>query len=174
MTRRIRVVGNSGTGKTTLARAAAARLGVPHVELDDVFWGPDWTKRDPDEARADLAARTAGGWVADGNWNSTRGELLDDADTVVWLDYPRRVVMWRVVTRTLRRGLRREELWHGNRESLASLLRRDPEQNIVRWAWVMHDRYRARYLPLVGPDPRLVHLRSPHDAQTWLANLTPS
>ena len=43
--------------------------------------------------------------------------------------------MSRVVRRTLRRGLLRTELWHGNREDLRNLLDRDPEQNVVLWSW---------------------------------------
>jgi len=33
---RIAVVGTSGSGKTTLARALAAQLALPHIELDAV------------------------------------------------------------------------------------------------------------------------------------------
>lgn len=173
--RRIRVVGNTGSGKTTLARAAAERLGVLHVELDEVFWAEGWTKRDLDEARAILRERlaTAGGagWVADGNWNRVRQGMLDDADVVVWLDYPRRLVMRRVIARTLRRGLTRQELWHGNRERLGNLLRRDPDQNVVLWSWTQHGRYRETYAALAASDARVVRLAGPREADAWLAGL---
>ena len=53
--RRVRVVGNSGSGKTTFGRALAQRLGVPHVELDAVLWDAGWQWRDLDEARALVA-----------------------------------------------------------------------------------------------------------------------
>ena len=126
--RRVRVVGTSGAGKTTFARRLAQVLDVPYVELDEVFWDAGWVKRDREAARADLAARLAGpAWVVDGNWDSTAGDLLDAApDTVVWLDYPRWVVMRRVVRRSLVRGVTRAPLWHGNRESLRGLVRRAP------------------------------------------------
>src|SRR3546814_4713935 len=60
------------------------------------------------------------------------------ADTIVWLDLPRPLIMRRVAGRTLRRAITREELWNGNREPLAGLVRWHPERNIIRWAWVQH------------------------------------
>ena len=169
--RRVRVVGTSGSGKTTFARRLADALGVPHVELDEVFWGPGWVMRDAEQARADVRARTVGGaWVADGNWTTNLGDALDDADAVVWLDYPRRVVMARVVRRSVWRGLTRRELWHGNRESLRDLVRRDPEDNIVLWAWTSYARVRERYAALADrPGARVVQLTSPRAARRWLA-----
>ncbi|ADG74268.1 putative adenylate kinase [Cellulomonas flavigena DSM 20109] len=168
--RRVRVVGTTGSGKTTFARRLAGVLGVPHVELDEVFWGPGWVKRDPDEALADVRARTAGpGWVTDGNWDSRLGGALDTTDTVVWLDYPRRVVMGRVVRRTLWRGITRRELWHGNRERLSSLLSSDPHQNVVLWAWRTHGSRATQYAALVdAPDCHVVRLRSPREAERWV------
>ncbi|AEE45533.1 toxin [Cellulomonas fimi] len=177
--RRLRVVGNSGAGKTTLAREAARRLGVGHLELDAVFWAEHWTMRDVAEAHALLRDFLASpgardGWVTDGNWNSRRGELLEDADAVVWLDYPRRVVMARVLRRTLRRGALREELWHGNRERLRNLLRREPDENIVLWSWTQHESYRERYAALASSgDVPVIRLRHPREARAWLESLEP-
>lgn len=174
--RRIRVVGNSGSGKTTLARRAAQHLGVPHLELDAVFWGPAWTFADTDAAQGDIRRFLAGagtGWVVDGNWRSRAGTTLDDADLVVWLDYPRSLVMRRVLRRTLGRVLLRRQTWHGNRERWTNLLSTDPERNIVRWAWTAHESYRRRYEELAahGSVP-VLRLRSPREAERWLRTLT--
>jgi hypothetical protein len=64
---------------------------------------------------------------------------------VVWLDLPRRLVMRRIILRTVRRAVTRERLWNDNREPLANLYRLDPEKNIIRWAWVRHAVYVERY-----------------------------
>lgn len=80
------------------------------------------------------------------------------ADTVVWIDLPRRTVMRQVLLRTIRRGAARQELWNGNRESLRTLFRCDPEESVVRWAWVKHARYRERYAKAMA-DPAFSHLR---------------
>jgi adenylate kinase family enzyme len=67
------------------------------------------------------------------------------ADTIVWLDLPRWLVTVRVIRRSLRRVIRREELWNGNRERWRNLVSRDPEINIIVWAWTHHDAHTARY-----------------------------
>jgi adenylate kinase family enzyme len=91
-------------------------------------------------------AESSSGWVICGNYAAQTDNVhLAHADTLVWVDPPRRVVMWRVVTRTVWRALLRKELWNGNREPLRNLFRWDPEHNIIRWAWIMWPRYRERY-----------------------------
>jgi adenylate kinase family enzyme len=116
---KIAVVGTSGSGKTTVARELARRLGVPHVELDALFHGPGWAETPAEEFRRRVAAATDGdGWVVDGNYDSKLGDLvLGRADTVVWLDLPLRVALTRVTRRTVGRIRTGEELWNGNRES---------------------------------------------------------
>jgi adenylate kinase family enzyme len=156
--RRVSVAGNSGSGKSTLARELAQRLGVPHVELDGIYHQPGWTPL-PEAEFVARVAEVAGtdGWVIDGNYSAARSAVWARADTVVWLDPPRRTVMRRVLWRTLRRGVTRRELWNGNRESLRNLLSRDPNVNIALWAWRNHSRSRDRYRA-AALDPLYAHL----------------
>jgi adenylate kinase family enzyme len=170
------VVGNSGSGKTTFAASAAVRLGVQHVELDGLFHLPGWTERSPEEFRRVVAEATAGdGWVACGNYSVVREALWERADTVVWLDLPRWVVMSQVGRRTVRRVIAREELWNGNREPLRNLYSLDPQRSIIAWAWTRHAVYADRYAAATE-DPRwaglrFVRLRSRTEAQDWLERL---
>jgi adenylate kinase family enzyme len=157
--RRVSVVGNSGSGKSTLGRALAARLGVPYVELDSIFHQPGWTQLPPELFQARVRELAAGdGWVIDGNYGAVRPLVWARADTVVWVDPPRRVVMRRVLWRTVSRGITRRELWNGNRESLRNLLSRDADVNIALWAWRNHAKYRERYTGAAA-DPANAHLR---------------
>jgi adenylate kinase family enzyme len=158
--RRISVVGVSGAGKTTLARALAGRLGVEHVELDSIFHQPGWTPLPTEQFQQQVSARIGGdGWVVDGNYGRHVRDLVwGRADTVVWLDLPRRVVIPALIARTLRRGLSGEELWNGNTERLSQLVRLDPEENLVLWSWIKHPVYRRTYAA-AAVDPCWAHLR---------------
>jgi hypothetical protein len=81
-------------------------------------------------------AVAAPAWVVDGNYSVVRDLVWDRADAVVWLDLPRRLVMRRVILRTLRRAVTREALWNGNREPMTNFSRLDPKVDIIRWTWV--------------------------------------
>jgi adenylate kinase family enzyme len=174
--RRVSVVGNSGSGKSTLAARLAAQLGVPHVELDALFHQPGWTELPGPEFRRHVAAATDGeGWVIDGNYSAVRPLVWQRADTVVWLDLPRAIVLRRIVGRTLARAILRKTLWNGNRERWRNLTTLDPEQSVIAWSWTHRATYRERYGGAME-DPawahcRFVRLRSARDVEAFLAGV---
>jgi adenylate kinase family enzyme len=173
--RRVVVVGNSGSGKTTLAAELARILQVPHVELDAIYHQPGWTELPTGEYRARVAAALPAdaAWVCDGNDSAVRELTWSRADTLVWLDLPRRVVLPRIVARSLGRAARRTDLWNGNRESWRMLLSlHDPEKSVIAWSVTQHNAYRERYRRLPA-DPQWAHLRfvrlgSPAAVRRWL------
>lgn len=172
--RRILVGGVSAAGKTTLARELARRLDLPYIELDALFHGPGWQPRPEfidDVAR--FAATDA--WVTDSHgYRSVRDLLWSRADTVIWLDYPRRVVMSRVVRRTAVRRWRREPLFNGNLEPPMWTIFTDREY-IVRWAWSSFASRRAdmerRQAAREYRHLTIVRLRHPRETARWLATL---
>src|SRR5262249_5788601 len=116
--RRVSVIGPSCSGKTTTSRRLAAILGVPVVQLDALHHDPGWQEAPAEvfmpRVEAALAA-APDGWVVDGNYFGKLGPyVLDRADTIVWLDVPYGMAVRRVLSRTFRRSLSREELWNGN------------------------------------------------------------
>jgi adenylate kinase family enzyme len=153
------MVGSAGAGKSTTGRVLAHILGVPFVELDSIYHQPDWVPLPVEEFRHRVAEVAAGdGWVVDGNYSAVRPLVWARADTVVWLDLPRRTVMRQVVWRTLRRATFRIELWNGNRERWANLFTWVPEDSVVSWAWHRHSVYHERYAAAAA-DPAYAHLR---------------
>jgi adenylate kinase family enzyme len=173
--RRVSVVGNSGSGKSTLARRLAATLCVPYVELDSLFHQPGWQPLPKPEFQRLVTARArADGWVIDGNYSAVRPDVWARADTVVWFDLPRATVMRRIIWRTVRRSVTRQELWNGNREPLANFLHWAPQDSIISWAWHNHAKYRDRY-GAAAADPANAHLAfvrlgSQRDVDRFLAD----
>jgi adenylate kinase family enzyme len=145
---RIVVVGSSGSGKTTFARRLAAHLGVAHLEMDAVFHRHGLAHVAHQDFLPVLDEFTdRDRWIVDGNYTShgTRDVVWPKADTIIWLDLPRQTAFSRVVKRTLRRVLTREEMWPGVREPFSNLYRLDPYENIIVWAWTRHGHVREKY-----------------------------
>jgi adenylate kinase family enzyme len=156
--RRVSVVGNSGSGKTSLARRLSAALDLEHIELDAIFHQPGWTELPRPEFRRRVEVKIAAdGWVVDGNYGAVRDLVWAAADTVVWIDLPRRVVIRRLIRRTIIRAVTRRELWNGNCEPLTGVFRRDPRENIVLWSWTNHHDYARRY-EIAATEPANSHL----------------
>ncbi len=171
--RKVLVTGSTGAGKTTLARAVAGQTGIPFHEMDALaFAGPGW--RENENLVADVSRITAGpSWVFDSlGYPRVRDLLWSRADTVIWLDYSRALVMRRVLRRSAARTLLRRRVFGGNVETLSAWFRRD---HPAWWAW---SHYAARRAEIAArcADPRfaplhVVRLSAPREARAWLAAL---
>ncbi len=158
----------SGNGKTTLGRELARRLDVPFVEMDALVHGPNWAETPNDVLRAQIEPVVASdGWVIDGAYRGKLGDLLlDAADVVVWLDLPLRVWLPRLLRRTVRRVRGREQLWNGNRETLANVLW--GRESLLVFALTSHFRRRREY-PQALNGKHVVRLRTPAEVARFLA-----
>jgi adenylate kinase family enzyme len=160
----------SGNGKTTLGRELARRLDVPFVELDALVHGPGWAETPDAELRALLLPVLAEpAWVVDGGYRRKIGALvLERADVVVWIDLPVRVWLPRLVRRTLRRVRAAEELWNGNRETVAGALAgRDA---LIPYAFRSHVRRRRTYETELAPFP-VARLRTQRDVAAFVEDV---
>ena len=110
--RRVLVIGCPGAGKSTLTRALAETLGLPAVYLDRLWWKSGWINRTRAEFDARLDAALAGdAWVMDGNYLRTLPRRLERCDAVLFLDYPRRLCLFRALRRILRWRGRTRPTW---------------------------------------------------------------
>ena len=171
---RIVVIGSSCAGKTTFATRLAGALGHPAADLDELFWAPNWRIKPPQEFRR-LTEQLASSerWVVSGNYSDVRAVLWPRATVVVWLNYGFALVLWRAVTRTVRRVFTREVLWQGNRESLKrSFLSRE---SILVWVVGTFHKRRRQFQALrqSNPYPHLswVEFNHPAEAERFVCSL---
>jgi adenylate kinase family enzyme len=155
----VAVIGSSGSGKTTVSAELARALHCPHVELNGIYHQPDWTPLDPTAFSRRVAQAIAGPtWVVDGNYSGVRTDVWERADTVVFLNLPRSVVLARVTSRTVMRAIKKTELWNGNVEPFRNLWSVNPEKSVIAWSLWRHSLYRERYRQAIV-DPRWSHLQ---------------
>lgn len=162
---RVAVIGPAGAGKTEVATVLGRRLGLPVVHLDPIFWRHDWTpapRGDAVRALEDAVAHDA--WVLDGNFLDAEDDRFDRADTVIFLDLPRRTCLRRVLWRRVRERARpRADLPEGAREGF--------DRALLRWIWNYGRTDRPRVLELLdrlAPQVEVHHRRSPRDVRRIL------
>ncbi|HEX5104443.1 MAG TPA: hypothetical protein VFV87_11560 [Pirellulaceae bacterium] len=169
---RIVVAGTSCCGKTTFSRQLAQRLGRRHIELDALYWGPNWTPQPDFVSRVDEAT-AAEEWIVDGNYTMVRELTWARATALVWLNLGLPLVFWRSLTRTCQRIGTGEAICGSNRETVAkSFFHWDG----IPW-WVLRTfRSRQRELRSLLPGPAFAHLhvielRQPAEADALLAGV---
>jgi adenylate kinase family enzyme len=167
--RRIAIAGAPGAGKTTLARALSPLVGAPAVELDELAHGPAWTIRP--EFVDEVVAFTGGErWITEWQFDEARPIIAARADTLVWLDLPRWIVMVRLFRRCVARQWRREVLWGGNTEPPLWTVLVEPN-HMLRWGWrsIRLVRDQVHGAETVYPGLRIVRLGSRSDVAAFVA-----
>jgi hypothetical protein len=173
--RRVIVGGPTNSGKSTLGAEIARRLDVSFIELDALWWLPGWTERDLDEFRGLVREAIDGrdGWVIAGNYSRQMDITWPLADTVVWLDFPLRITIPRILRRSWQRWRSGELLWGTNRERFWPQLKIwDPGESLVAFDLKWHGEWRHRYeTAMAAPEWRhitFVRLRRPRELRAWL------
>lgn len=118
---RVIVIGvSSGVGKSTFARALGKLAGIDVTHLDRLYWKPGWVEAPAEEFSA--AQRTIveqDQWIIEGNYTSTIEIREPLADTVIYLELPLHVCLYRVVKRRIQyHGKTREDLTEGCPEKI--------------------------------------------------------
>jgi adenylate kinase family enzyme len=166
---RVLVIGPCGAGKSTLAIELAEKLNLPVFHMDQLNWQSGWVESSKDEIRERLAVIVAGDrWLIDGTYGGTLLERLERADTVIYLDYPIRLCIARLLRRIWTyRGQTRPDMTEGCPE------RFDLEFLIYLMRWNSGPRLRTE-ARLNGHENKVIRLRSPGELQRWMDSLSPA
>jgi adenylate kinase family enzyme len=173
---RLVVVGTTSSGKSTLAKSLADKLGYNFIELDALHWEPNWTEALLEVFRGRVeTAIQAPGWVAAGNYHVVRDLIWPKAEAVIWLDYSLPLIFGRLWRRTWQRWWHQEELWNGNRESIWMHLKLWSQESLFHWLFKTYWRRKREY-PLLLSLPEHQHLelirfKHPKETAEWLERL---
>lgn len=164
--RRVLVIGAGGSGKSTVAAQLGELLDVEVNHLDKFYWRPGWVKAEPDEwmkTVTGLIERDS--WIIDGNYSGTLERRLQKCDTIVFLDLPRLLCLWRIVKRWfVYRDGTRPDVTEGCREKL--------DFEFVSWVWNYHRRSRPKVIRLLQEHAgrkKIFWLRSRSDVNRFLS-----
>lgn len=168
---RVMIVGGPGSGKSTLARSLGELLGLPVHHMDRIQWMAGWVSRTREERREmALAVEAQEAWVFEGGFSTTYDHRASRADTIIWLDLPVALQMWRVTKRLFQYwGQARPDMADGcvegiHRETLP----------FYGWIWRTRRTRRVRVQQLIkdhGAQTRIVHLRRPKEVAAFLSTL---
>ena len=163
--KRLLVIGCPGAGKSTLCRQVAALLHLEAIHLDSLYWRSGWVEAPQSQWMQDVAQALQGeSWVIDGNYLKTLPPRLAAADTVIFLDLPRRTCLLRIVRRWLRyRSTTRPDMPAGCFEKL--------DWEFVKWVWDFPADQRPailQHLRQVSPAKRVITLRSQSEVDQFV------
>lgn len=172
---KIIVVGTTGSGKSTFSKHLAGILNIPYIEMDYLFWKPNWAESSDEEffekIKKSLQSPT---WVLDGNYGRSQHITWVEADTVIWLDLPFWLTLYQNISRSIKRSIVRKEIWAGtgNKESILRMFSKD---SVVRWLFNTYDtnikRYEERMKDPKYSHIRFIRLRSRKEASRFLSQV---
>ena len=166
--KKILVIGSSGAGKSTLAARLGKITGIEVVHLDKLHWKPNWTEPSKDEWRVTVEnALKNYSWIMDGNFSGTMELRIAACDTVIFLDFPRLVCIYRILKRVARYyGINRPDMAEGCNEKF--------DWEFLKWVW----NYQARTKPKVEnllqkyrDEKTIIRLKSKQEVENFLSSL---
>lgn len=167
---RVLILGCGGAGKSTLARRLGELTAIPVVHLDAHYWSAGWIPMPAGQWRPrveQLAAQER--WIMDGNFASTFDLRLPLADTIIFLDPPRRVCLWRIFKRLIAyRGQNRPDMPGGCDEKA--------DLEFLQWIWTFRSRERPKIMQVLdrsrAEGKQTFHLISAVEVERFIAGLS--
>lgn len=127
--RKVAIIGSGGAGKSTLAEQIGVILNLPVHHLDALFWKPDWelvSKEEQTKVQERLLQKES--WICDGNYNRTMELRFQAADTIIFLDLPRSVCLYRVLKRQM-------HYFNRTRPSMGEGCKERISPAFLKWVW---------------------------------------
>ena len=141
---KVLVIGSPGSGKSTFALKLGKQLKLPVLHLDSHFWKPGWVKTaEPEWREVEVKLVSGDKWIIDGNFSRTFDIRFPAADTIIYLDFPTRICMWRILKRIFKGyGKVRSDLAVGCPEKIDFVF--------FKWVWTFRKKHRPNTLQFIN------------------------
>jgi len=173
--RKIYVVGNTCSGKSTVGSEVASKIGISFIELDAINFLPDWVglnESDPKLFQAKIMHATRfDSWVIAGSYEEhMQATVWKDINLIIWLDLPILTILGRLVKRSWRRWRTHELLWGTNYENFFKHFKIWSNDSLLFWAITQHTKKRKRMLAAIANNSELeiVHLCSSKEIDSFI------
>lgn len=101
--KRVLVIGNCGSGKSTFSKKLAERTGLPLLHLDQYYYQPDWKETAPEVWKTKVETLCQKNlWIIDGNYGGTLDLRIQYADTIIFLNQNTLTCLWHITKRILK------------------------------------------------------------------------
>ena len=143
--KRILIIGNCGSGKSTFSKKLNRHLKLELKHLDNLFWKPNW-KETPKQEWKEIVRYIIkkDRWIIDGNYNSTLDIRIKRADTIIFLDIPRSICLWNASKRVIK-----GKYFKVVRDDIANGCNERFDLSFYKWIWNYNKNVRQRYLNLL-------------------------
>ena len=140
--KRIIVIGNCGSGKSTFAKKLHKILEIELIHLDNLFWKPNWIET-PRPEWIEIVQKTVKqeSWIIDGNYNSTLIIRAERADTIIFFDFSRERCLLNALKRTTKGKLLKTK-----RDDIMRDCNEKYDLSFYKWIWNYNKNVRPEYL----------------------------
>ncbi|WP_088042298.1 DNA topology modulation protein [Bacillus sp. EAC] len=166
--KKIVIIGSGGSGKSTFSKKLGERLHINVYHLDALFWKANWEgtpKAEQINIQKQLVQQDE--WIIDGNYGGTLDIRLNAADTIIFLDIPRLICIYRLIKRRIKYNKKtRPDMGVGNEEKL--------DIEFLKWVWqypVSKRPHILEKLELLSMEKEIVQLKSSKEVETYLESL---
>jgi len=166
---KVLVIGSSGAGKSTFSKRLGEATKLKIIHLDKLHWKPNWVEPSKDEWKETVEnILKEDAWIIDGNYSGTLEMRLNACDTVIFLDTPRTICVWRVLKRvTICRKRSRPDMAAGCNEQF--------DWEFIKLTWNYPKRSKPKVEALLkkyNQTKNVLRLRSSKDIENFFTDLS--
>jgi adenylate kinase family enzyme len=166
--KRVLVIGSGGAGKSTFARRLGEKIGLEVIHLDVLYWKPNWVETDKDAWQKTIEkVIKRDSWIMDGNFSGTLDVRIPAVDTVIFLDLPTVVCVYRIFKRLM---LYRK----GTRPDMAEGCGEKFDWEFTKFVWNYKTRTRPKVEELLKQfdnEKTIVRLKSKSEVEKFLSKI---